>query len=155
MDVRDATWSASEVTGHHAISGREGIGRGMKVGREQIVGLVAAVREYLDDPHAWDRRYLAEVAACRAAVAAGPVRTTDQHNVDLDVPLLVLDFADTAIDADTVARQLDEGTPRIHLGESQAWRNRLIVNPMALAPGEGARIGERVAAIVRAAADGR
>ena len=50
MDLRDATWNASEVTGYWPTGGREGIGRGMKVGREQIVGLLTAVKEFATTP---------------------------------------------------------------------------------------------------------
>lgn len=155
MDLRDETWSASEVTGYWPTGGREGIGRGMKVGREQIVGLLTAVREYVGDPVRWDRHYADELAACeRALTACDRLRVTRRHNETMDVPTLVIDFAGAPVDADEASRQLDRGTPRIHLSEAEAWRNRLILNPMALAIGDGERIGERVAEVVRAATDG-
>lgn len=154
MDLRDATWSASEVTGFFPTGGREGIGRGMKVGREQIVGLLTAVREYVADPTGWDQHYDRELAACERALAGcGGVRVTREHNDALDVPVLVIDFTHAPIGADAMARELDHGSPRIHLSEGDAWRNRLIVNPMALAAGDGARIGDRVAVAVRAVTD--
>ena len=153
MDVRDETWSASEVTGYWPTGGREGIGRGMKVGREQIIGLLTAVREYVANPERWDQHYTAELATCQAVLTACErLRVTREHNDTMDVPTLVIDFAGAPIDADEVARQLDRGSPRIHLSEADAWRNRLILNPMALAPGDGARIGERIAAVVGAIA---
>jgi seryl-tRNA(Sec) selenium transferase len=127
----------------------------MKVGREQIVGLLAAVREYADDPGRWAHHYEAELTACEQALEA--CRTVlverDRHHA-MDVATLVIDFSPAPIDADEVARQLDRGTPRIQLSEAEAWRNRLIVNPMALLAGQGTQIGERVAAVVQAAADG-
>ena len=152
MDLRDETWSASEITGYWPTGGREGIGRGMKVGREQIVGLLTAVREYIDDPGRWDRHYADEVDACEKALAACPLLDVHrEHKSAIAVPTLAIDFAGLPVDADEVARQLDRGTPRIHLGESEAWRNRLILNPMALSVGDGALIGERVVAVVGAA----
>lgn len=155
MDLRDATWAPSEITGYVPTGGREGIGRGMKVGREQIVGLLAAVREYLDDPGRWDAHYETELRGCeRALVADGSVRVTREHNDHLDVPTVVIDFCGAPIDADEVARRLDRGTPRIHLSEAESWRGRLIVNPMALAEGDGARIGERIADVLQAGGDG-
>lgn len=155
MDLRDATWAASEVTGYRPTGGREGIGRGMKVGREQIVGLVAAVREYLGDPGRWAQHYEDELAACERVLAGnGGVRVSRGYNSHSDVPTLVLDFSPGPVDADEMARRLDRGTPRIHLSEAEAWRNRLIVNPMALALGEGAQIGEGVLTVIQAASDG-
>ena len=152
MDLRDETWSASEITGYWPTGGREGIGRGMKVGREQIVGLLTAVREYIDDPGRWDRHYADEVDACEKALAVCPLLDVHrEHDSAIAVPTLAIDFAGLPVDADEVARQLDRGTPRIHLSESEAWRNRLILNPMALSVGDGAQIGERIVAVVGAA----
>ena len=47
--------------GHKAISPHEGIGRGMKVGKEEIIGLLTAVERYLTLDHEaefrqWERR---------------------------------------------------------------------------------------------------
>lgn len=150
MDLREATWSASEITGYWPTGGREGIGRGMKVGREQIVGLLTAVSEYVSEPGRWAQHYASELAECERALAACPaLRVAQDHDHVMDVPALVIDFSGAGVDADEVARQLDRGTPRIQLSEAEAWRNRLIVNPIALAEGDGSRIGERVAAIVQ------
>ncbi len=49
-------------TGRRAISPHGGIGRGMKVGKEEIVGLVAAVERYMKLDHAAERRTLDERA---------------------------------------------------------------------------------------------
>ena len=49
--------------------------------------------------------------------------------------------------ADAVVLALAAQPTPAYLGESDAWRNVLTVNTMALAPGEGALLGE---AIVRA-----
>lgn len=155
MDLRETTWQASDLTGFWPTGGREGIGRGMKVGREQIIGLLTAVREYVERPGRWAQHYTAELADCARAIAlCADLRVTHEHNHTMDVPTLVVDFDGAAIDADEVARQLDRGTPRIQLSEAEAWRNRLIVNPMGLLEGEGAQIGERIVAIIRAGMNG-
>lgn len=155
MDLREATWQASDVTGLWPTGGREGIGRGMKVGREQIIGLLVAVSEHVAEPDRWAGHYAAELAACeRALTACDTVRVTREHNTFMDVATLAVDFSAAAINVDEVARQLDRGTPRIQLGEQDAWRNVLIVNPLGLAAGEGAQIGERIVSVVRAASDG-
>ena len=68
----------------------------------------------------------------------------------MDVPILVIDFSEASMAADDVSRLLDRGTPRIQLSEALAWRNRLIVNPMALAKGDGAQIGQQILAVLEA-----
>ena len=150
MDLRDATWNASEVTGYWPTGGREGIGRGMKVGREQIVGLLTAVKEFANDPDRWAEHYSTELSDCERALAAGTVRVSHEHDDVMDVPVLVIDFSDASMAADDVSRLLDRGTPRIQLSEALAWRNRLIVNPMALAKGDGAQIGQQILAVLEA-----
>ena len=55
------------ATGRLAISPHSGIGRGMKVGKEEIVGLLAAVERYLELDHdaewrSWEARASAIVA---------------------------------------------------------------------------------------------
>jgi L-seryl-tRNA(Ser) seleniumtransferase len=154
MDLRDSTWNASDITGYWPTGGREGIGRGMKVGREQIVGLLTAVREFASDPDRWTPHYVAELAACERALAPShTLRVSGGHDHVMEIPTLVIDFSQSPMAADDVARQLDRGSPRIQLVEAQAWRNRLILNPMALADGDGARIGEQILAVLEAGPD--
>jgi D-glucosaminate-6-phosphate ammonia-lyase len=154
MDLRDATWNASDITGFWPTGGREGIGRGMKVGREQIVGLLAAVTEFASDPGRWTQHYQAELAACdRELAACRTLRVSAAHDTLTDVPTLVIDFSEARMAADDVSRLLDRGTPRVQLSEAEAWRNRLIVNPMALANGQGAQIGQQILAVLEAGLD--
>jgi D-glucosaminate-6-phosphate ammonia-lyase len=154
MDLRDATWNASDITGYWPTGGREGIGRGMKVGREQIIGLLTAVTEFASDPGRWTQQYLAELAACdRALAGCETLSVSAAHDSVMDVPTLVIDFSEAAMAADDVSRLLDRGTPRIQLSEAEAWRNRLILNPMALARGDGAQIGKQILAVLEAGLD--
>ncbi len=150
MDIRAATYQPSEVTGLAPLRGRHGLGRGMKVGREQVAGLLAAVREHLAEPIVWRDHYLAELDACADELSdCGSVSFTAGYNEHLDVPILDIDLSRASIDADEMARRLDVGHPRIHIGEDAAWRGLLTVNPMGLHPGEGAQVGRRVVQILR------
>lgn len=152
MDIRAQTWQPSEVTGAQPLRGRHGLGRGMKVGREQIAGLLAAVREFLQGQQGWESLYAAELHAC--ATELGDCRglaVSNGYNEHLDVPVFNIDFSVSALGADEVARRLDTGEPRIHIGEDEAWRNVLTVNPMGLHEGDGARVGKRIAQILQCA----
>ena len=67
----------------------------MKVGREQIVGLLVAVREYVEDPDRWTAHYGRELDACAAELrAVDGLGLRLGHNVHLDAPVLDLDFTE-------------------------------------------------------------
>ncbi|MDI1289236.1 MAG: hypothetical protein PSX37_04700 [bacterium] len=156
MDIREGTWQPSSVTGAQLTRGRHGIGRGMKVGREQIAGLLVAIREYLADPDTWADSYARELCDCREALApAGGVVVLDGYERHLDVPVLEVDFTNSSVHADEVVRQLALGSPRIHVGEDGAWQGVLTLNPMGIKPGEGTIIGRRIVEIVAQASKER
>ena len=148
MDIREQTWAKSEVSGLAPRYGRHGIGRGMKVGREQIAGLLAAVTEYVADPGRHEAAYDTELTAIEAGLAADPRLLTRRiQNERLLVTELHIDVGGTGLPADEVVRALEAGEPRIHVGEDLAWRGVLVVNPMGLVKGEGALIAERLVRI--------
>lgn len=149
MDIRAQTWQPSEVTGAQPLRGRHGLGRAMKVGREQVAGLLVAIREFVADPDAWHAHYDTELTACAAALAeSSSVVVVRDYNHHLDVPVLDVDFSNATLDADQVVRRLDTGTPRIHVGEDSAWRGVVTINPQGLNAGEGAVVGARIAGIL-------
>jgi L-seryl-tRNA(Ser) seleniumtransferase len=149
MDIREQTWAPSEVTGEVPQCGRHGIGRGMKVGREQIAGLLAAVTEYIADPMSHETRYDTELDAIEAGLAGDPrLNVCRVHNERLWVPELRIDVSGAGILGDVVVRELEKGEPRIHVGEDDSWRGVLVVNPMGLHEGEGAMIAARLQQIL-------
>jgi L-seryl-tRNA(Ser) seleniumtransferase len=149
MDVREQTWGPSEVTGIPVRYGRHGLGRGMKVGREQILGLLAAVSEYAQDPDRHESHYDTELSTLeRGSGGDRRLRVVRTRNEHLAVPEVQIDLSGTGHRADAVIRALDAGEPRIHVGEDQAWRDVLVVNPMGLHRGEGEAIGTRLLAIL-------
>ncbi|GGM25915.1 aminotransferase class V-fold PLP-dependent enzyme [Dactylosporangium sucinum] len=149
MDIRPRTWQRSEVTGADPVRGRHGIGRGMKVGREQIVGLLVALRAFVRDPGAHHRHGAQELADIRAGLHDDPRCTVrDGYEHHLDVPVLEIDVTASGRSADEVIRDLDRGTPRIHLGEDRAWQGVLTVNPQGLQPGDGAAFAKRFAEVL-------
>lgn len=145
MDVREQTWGASEVTGLVPRCGRHGIGRGMKVGREQIVGLLAAVTEYVANPSAHDQHYDAELMAVEIGLGGDRrLGVSRSRNERLWVPELRVDVRASGVSGDAVVRALNGGEPRIHVGEEEAWQGILVVNPMGLREGDGALIASRI-----------
>jgi L-seryl-tRNA(Ser) seleniumtransferase len=152
MDIRAQTWQPSEVTGAQPLRGRHGLGRGMKVGREQIAGMLAAVREFVAEPTRWDTRYASELADCSAELSQCPtLAVSHSRNDHLNVPVLEIGLPGGPLEADRIVRLLDTGEPRIHVDEGAAWRGVLTINPMGLHPGEGTIVGQRIAEIIMSA----
>ena len=148
MDEREATWPPNYDGSQLHTPPRHGIGRPMKVGREQIVGLLTAVERYVADPGSDEQAGLAELDAVEAVVRAhGTIGVERQLDPALHVEYLQLDMGAAGTTADAVVLALAAQPTPAYLGESDAWRNVLTVNTMALAPGEGALLGD---AIVRA-----
>ncbi len=96
MDERDTTWPRNLGAKVPATPPRHGIGRPMKVGREQIVGLLTAIERYMRDPGADERAGTAELDAAEAALLAdGRIPVHRVQEPTLDVPGLHLDIAAT------------------------------------------------------------
>jgi L-seryl-tRNA(Ser) seleniumtransferase len=137
MDVSPQTWSPSALIDRDALKGipHHGIGRGFKVGKEEIAGLLVALERFVDrDEDAIAEQFTARLQAIAAALSAAPALTARliaRDGVDQHVPLLELTVAGSA---HALSRQLQHGTPPVHLGERLAHQNILTINPQTLRP---------------------
>jgi L-seryl-tRNA(Ser) seleniumtransferase len=101
-----------------ALSPNLGIGRAMKVGKEEIVGLLAAVERYLRLDHdaewrAWEAR--ADATIARLVGIPGMSARRDVPEIANHAPAVVLEWdrREPAITAEEVVRRLWDGDPRI------------------------------------------
>ena len=156
MDVYPQVWRA----GREALkSGRlpgpphHGIGRACKVGKEQAVGLLVALEQYLAHDEA------AELAAQAARVyrlaealdglrgvrcnLSRPAGGVPKAEVWIDHELLGMSAFD-------VIEALETGDPSVCVSQGLAPRGGLVVNPMTLEDGEERIVAERIIAVVRA-----
>ncbi|HOU12473.1 MAG TPA: aminotransferase class V-fold PLP-dependent enzyme [Anaerolineae bacterium] len=128
------------------------IGRPMKVGKEELVGLMAAVRWYLDLDHAaLMQSYEDQVQAVINAFADHPHATArrsfpSEAGQPMPRAEIILDEAAIGMTRDEVLRQLRGGEPSIVLAEAGA--NGLFVNPQTLRAGEVQIIINRVQQII-------
>ena len=106
------------AAGRRAISPHMGIGRGMKVGKEEIVGLLAAIERFLTLDHAaewrvWETR-VAEMIEILAAVP-GMTARRDVPEIANHSPHVILEWSPwhSELTADEVVRRLREGDPSI------------------------------------------
>jgi L-seryl-tRNA(Ser) seleniumtransferase len=147
LDERSGTWSYQITDGQFAELPTNGIGRAMKVGREQIFGLVAAIQDYLIEP-SYQVGDL-EVIECKKVLDQADIV---QSEMLFYSPLKATTLhirAPKNLTADQFYKLLSSGTPRIILGQEMSDKGFLTLNPMALQKGEGFQIGTRINEIAK------
>ena len=154
MYVSEAMWVGPMGAREDAYPspGHQGIGRMLKLGREEIVGLIAAIRRYRsNDGSAEFNRSVAVVAGIVDALE--PYRhiiDTTVRTPEGGIPFLWLTFvtdkpSETAIE---VCRGLRREHPRIFADDGQLAAGRIGIGPRNLTEAEGRTIGVRLAAIL-------
>lgn len=96
----------------------DNIGRGMKVGKEEIVGLVTALEHFVRDDHSaetarWNaraRRIVERLQGVRGLTAAYAPNTAGYYDADL-----TWDEREIALTRDSLRRELASGSPRVEL----------------------------------------
>jgi len=129
------------------------IGRPMKAGKEEIMGLLAAVEQWVERDHEaewreWERRLqviaaaVAPFAAVRTAIhAPGRSNVTPTMSIQWEAQEVGLTAAE-------VRRQLSAGEPRI---EAAGGEDGLSINPYMMEEGEEELVARRLAAVLAAA----
>ncbi len=155
MDVRPETWSRRGMLGGD-LRGvpHQGFGRSMKVGREEIVGLLVALRRFAAGSDEADLvRFHALLDPIEAALAGLPgVRACRRVPEGKPVPMLHIEI-DPAVagqDAYAVVNALQEGEPGIAVVQSWAEFGRIAVNPQGLTPDEAEVVARRLREVLSA-----
>ena len=123
------------------------IGRGMKVNKEEILGLMVAVERFLAIDHDEARRELDRRAEeMIEAVAAVPTVQTEIEVPEIanHVPHVHIywDEGAVGVTVSEVVERLRKGEPSIEVTPSS--REHLIVNPFMLEPGESTIVARRI-----------
>lgn len=135
---------------HHAF------GRPMKVSKEDVVGLVAALEYWFTerDVAAEERRWSGDLAVISDILAAVPGVTAEveQPGWMERVPGLLIRWDQERYDLDTgrLHEQLRAGEPRIMLDEMVTEPNAVSVDPFNMQPGEAKAVGLALAQAFRA-----
>jgi L-seryl-tRNA(Ser) seleniumtransferase len=121
------------------------IGRGMKVNKEEMVGMLAAIERYLKLDHAaLDREYQrrADVILKSLAGISGVTASITVPEVANHVPhvKVVLDAAVTGITGQEISKRLREGTPSIGVRPG----DELLVGVWMMQPGEDLVVARRL-----------
>ncbi|HYM11584.1 MAG TPA: aminotransferase class V-fold PLP-dependent enzyme [Bryobacterales bacterium] len=137
-----------------AISPHDGIGRGMKVGKEEIMGVLAALERYLKVDQAAEQRVLEDRAAHIMQAmkkARGVTAEREVPEIANHVPhvRLTWDEAKLGVTAKQVVRQLLEGDPPI--GISQQGEGNLMVSVWMMQRDEHRIVAARLREVLRKA----
>lgn len=128
----------------------QGIGRVLKVGREELAGLMAALQLCASRDHGEERRQ-------RVAISERLMQAIDRRNwqgvtTTADDPsfAITVTFA-TAQHAARAVRALQEGTPRVFVLNTRISQRQILVLPHCVSPEEVAPLEERLLASIAAA----
>lgn len=141
MDVRAQTWVEDRLITENVVPGppHHGLGRAMKVGKEEIAGLVTAVRIFLAEDHA--QRAAADALRLELIAEAAdevPGITVLRPRPGVFAPRLSLavDEAAAGFDVWRLLRHVQDQDPAVHLNEAEAWRGQAVIDPLTLLSGD-------------------
>jgi D-glucosaminate-6-phosphate ammonia-lyase len=136
-------------------SPHQAFGRGMKVSKEDVIGVLAALEVWFGTRDAaaemarW-RGDLAEIAGWVATVGA-KAEVVEPKGVERVPRLLVSwDAAQVGLDGMGLRQALLEGEPRVMLDDNSATADSIEIDPFGLQPGEATEVGRAVAAALGA-----
>jgi L-seryl-tRNA(Ser) seleniumtransferase len=151
MDDHFALWEPPpHLVDKRALKGmpRHGIGRSLKVSKEQIIALLTALKLFTSgayDAELTDmRRWLEQVAEGLTGLPArcGMVEPPDEQS--LPILEITLDEAKLARGALEVCRALRRGRPPVHVGHGLLDQGKLTINPLHLNDGRTAILLRRL-----------
>jgi L-seryl-tRNA(Ser) seleniumtransferase len=126
-----------------------GLGRAMKVGREELAGLIVALQEYMKRDHAAEQRRWSEI--CRRigeSLQGVPGVTASVAPPERAWANVALTFADSA-SARRVARSLEAGRPRVFVGTMAIPHAQLNISPYSVRDEEVQPLIDRLCEAIR------
>jgi len=130
-----------------AMSPFGGIGRGMKVGKEELCGLLAAVERYLKVDHQAEMKELeARVTSIRAALKGVSGVETDRHVpvIANEVPHVTVQWDESKknLTSQQVTEKLQAGDPPIHV--QRPGKGQLLISVWMMRGDEHKIVGRRL-----------
>jgi D-glucosaminate-6-phosphate ammonia-lyase len=150
MDVRPETWSWRPLLDSSLLAGvpHQGFGRSMKVGREEIVGLITALRRFAagsdeEDLQRW-QRHLDPIEQALAGIPDIHVSRYLSHRKPVPSLRIELEGDCAATRAYDLVNRLLDGEPAIAIDQSYAEHGRLSINPQGLTAEEATVVARRL-----------
>lgn len=157
MDVRPETWNKRALLSDGRVMGppHQGFGRSMKVGREEIAGLLTALKRFAAGD---DRADFVRWTAVLGTVAG---HLEDLSNVEVSlpaiadgprqrVPKLTIALRDRPERAYDMVNALLQGDPAIAVDQAYGDQGLILVNPVCLSGDEAEIVGRRLREVIAA-----
>lgn len=125
----------------------QGIGRVLKVGREELAGLIAALQLTGSRDYDSERRIRIEIGAAILHAVNGANREGITARSDDPSNLVTIYFA-SAADAASAVRSLQDGSPRVFVGNTRINQREIMVMPHAVTPEEAEPLRNRIASVI-------
>lgn len=156
MDVAPETWNPPAGVLSPELLKRyphHGIGRGFKVDKESIVGLLVALERFAAsdlDSEIEEKKRMLEFIDGRLKGAARARTEPAQAKGKGSYPALEIVFDESALKmtAYELSKRLHQGSPPIHLSERRAHEGVLVVDSSGLRPGDEKTISDALLALV-------
>lgn len=156
MDVFPESWPLRQWIADGRLAGppHHGIGRGFKVGKEEIAGLLAALRLYgKRDIAAEIDAWMADMqrivtAACSLPGVHAELRFPQPSGRRVPHAVVTIDPTAARKSAAELIVELQAGTPAIYVFERQAREGIVVFMPEALSPGHSEIIASRLQSIL-------
>jgi L-seryl-tRNA(Ser) seleniumtransferase len=152
MHVAEEVWEPpAELVDLDRFGGvpRQGMGRPLKVGKEEIAGLIRALELFLEEDtdaraREWADRADAIASEFREHEALSVTVTEGEKTSAAPEVFVRLDPELAGIDAETLVRELRNEDPRVFVGPDYLHESAFTVNPMCLTDDEAGYVTERV-----------
>ncbi|WP_135855097.1 aminotransferase class V-fold PLP-dependent enzyme [Halorussus salinus] len=154
MHAAEAVWEPSGLVDTDELAGvpRQGIGRPLKVGKEELVGLIRALELFMEEDQEalqdeWSAR-VTQIAEGLSHCNGVSTQVADGGKVAVAPEVSVsLDSAVTAVTTTELVRDLRKETPRVFVG-ADSLPEAFSINPMCLTDEEGEYVVNRIIAHV-------
>jgi len=131
---------------------RQGIGRGLKIGKEELVGLVRALELFVEEDQANKQtEWVARIERTAEQLADAPVTTTitGGDGVSVAPELAVgIDPDETGMTATELTSALRREDPRVFVGADEIDAGLVTINPMCLTDEEADYVVERIESLL-------
>lgn len=158
MDVYPETWTFRDrYLTNERLPGppHHGLGRPMKVGKEEIAGLVVALRRFLARDHAAERRdqeqRLSTIVESLAGIPGVDAALLDDRHAPRPYPTLIVRIDETRVEqtVEQIVNDLADGEPPVCVSQNFLHERSLGIVATTLKPGDEEVIANRLQQVLR------
>ena len=155
LDIHEDMWAPPKsLIDKRKLKGtpQHGIGRSCKVGKEEIAGLLAALRLFIAEGDAMrHRRWMSVLDGISAELKLlKPATVAIEGKADAGaVPVLVITCLGPVGTAAQVIKKLIAGKPSVHTDPFRRAKNKIVINPVCIPPEFAGSLGKLLKAAIQ------